>query len=273
MKQGKALKHNVGIAKWYYDEIDEMTEEMTSETQKEIKPLYKRYLLGEIGIVAILLTVLTSLQDKFYFLFKDKSEILVKKFIEKQLKYARFSVANALKPIATETTIARLMNQSLISMQNEDFVKMAIFNNVSLIRSIPEEYFKDIVGAVSRAMESGGDMQYLEKQLLNWIKLDGNKAHRRAKLIAYDQTRKVYSALSVSNMKEAGVQKVMWMHSHAGEVPRCLHIRPYPKGLNGLVFDIDKPPVIQEAKGKQPEVRGYPGELINCRCFLKPVIE
>lgn len=32
MKQGKALKHNVGIAKWYYDELDEMTEEMTSET-------------------------------------------------------------------------------------------------------------------------------------------------------------------------------------------------------------------------------------------------
>ena len=35
MKQGKALKHNVGIAKWYYDELDEMTEEMTSETKSK----------------------------------------------------------------------------------------------------------------------------------------------------------------------------------------------------------------------------------------------
>lgn len=47
MKQGKALKHNVGIAKWYYDEIDEMTEEMTSETKKQIEPLYKRYFLDK----------------------------------------------------------------------------------------------------------------------------------------------------------------------------------------------------------------------------------
>lgn len=111
MKQGKALKHNVGIAKWYYDELDEMTEEMTSETKKQIEPLYKRYMLGEAGIFAILLTALTSLQDKFYFSFKDKAAKLVKKFIEKQLKYARFSVSNALKPIATETTIARLMKK------------------------------------------------------------------------------------------------------------------------------------------------------------------
>lgn len=269
MKQGKALKHNVGIAKWYYDELDEMTEEMTSETKKQIEPLYKRYMLGEAGIFAILLTALTSLQDKFYFSFKDKAEKLVKKFIEKQLKYARFSVANALKPIATETTIAKLMSQSLVSMQNKDFVKMAIYNNVSLIRSIPEEYFKDIVGAISRSMSTGGDL----KQLEEWLIKNTGVVKRRAKLIAYDQTRKVYSALSVSNMKDAGVQKVMWLHSHAGKVPRCLHVKPYPKGLNGLVFDIDKPPIIQEAKGKQPQVRGYPGELINCRCFLKPVIE
>jgi hypothetical protein len=42
-----------------------------------------------------------------------------------------------------------------------------------------------------------------------------------------------------------------------------------PNGLNGYIFPIDKPPVIDRKTGE----RGYPAQLINCHCFLTPVIE
>ena len=43
MKQGKALRHNVGIAKWYNDEIQSLCREMFDDTQKELMPLYAKY--------------------------------------------------------------------------------------------------------------------------------------------------------------------------------------------------------------------------------------
>ena len=43
MKQGKALRHNVGIAKWYNDEIQSLCREMFDDTQKELMPLYTKY--------------------------------------------------------------------------------------------------------------------------------------------------------------------------------------------------------------------------------------
>lgn len=43
MKQGKALKHNIGIAKWYNDEIQSLCEEMFNDTEKELRPLYAKY--------------------------------------------------------------------------------------------------------------------------------------------------------------------------------------------------------------------------------------
>ena len=40
-----------------------------------------------------------------------------------------------------------------------------------------------------------------------------------------------------------------------------------PNGLNGYVFDLAKPPVIDLKTGE----RGYPGQCIGCSCFLVPV--
>jgi uncharacterized protein with gpF-like domain len=52
------------------------------------------------------------------------------------------------------------------------------------------------------------------------------------------------------------------MHSHAGKVPRKTHVKNH-----GKQYDI--------AKGwydPHEQQRVWPGSLINCRCFSKPVI-
>ena len=73
-----------------------------------------------------------------------------------------------------------------------------------------------------------------------------------------------------------GFTKVMWKHGNSKEY-RVYHKTKWdghkgkrngkPNGLNGYVFDISKPPVIDTKTGE----RGYPGQCIGCRCFLVPI--
>ena len=43
----------------------------------------------------------------------------------------------------------------------------------------------------------------------------------------------------------------------------------WPQGLNGGIFDFDNLPVIDEKTGE----RGIPGQAINCKCRMRPIVE
>jgi SPP1 gp7 family putative phage head morphogenesis protein len=131
---------------------------------------------------------------------------------------------------------------------------------VSLIKSIPEEYFAKVAGAVARSISSGNGLQDLTAF---FAEQDGVEA-RRAKNIAIDQTHKAYNGLNAERMKRQGVGKYEWVHSGGG-----LHPRPLHQSYHGRIFSFDKPPVIDERTG----ARGIPGQAINCRCTMVPVIE
>lgn len=279
MKQGKALRYNIGIAKWYNAEIQKLCREMFDDTVKELTPLYAKYdNVAMDGLSFDFTSTLNKLIKKFVAYFKLKGEALAKEFIKRQIKYTDVSVRNAIQPLATRE-LKFALKGSIINERNKDVIKLAIYNNVSLIRSLPERYFRRIVGMVTRSLEYGGSLEQLKQELL---KIDG-VTERQAKLIAYDQTRKVYSDISLNKLRESGITRVKWIHSHGDKVPRCYHVRKWdgvsgksdgrPNGLNGYVFDINKPPVIQKAEGKRPEIVGYPAELINCTCLLGPVID
>lgn len=275
MKQGKALHHNIGIAVWYNRELNKALKAMFSDTLKKIVPTFTET-IAEDSVFDITVE-LNKLRKKYTEFFYKYGKELAKKFIERSIRHANISVKKAIEPIAKKEF---KLTGSIINEANREIVTMAIYNNVSLIRSIPEEYYKNVTGIVSRSMQ-GGSVKEMEDELVKFINLEGKKARNRAKLIAYDQTRKVYSDIALQKIKDAGFTKVMWRHSHGDKVPRCYHVEDWdgksglkdgkPNGLNGFVFEIDNPPVIQKANGKREEVRGFPAQLINCTCFLKPV--
>ena len=275
MKQGKALHHNIGIALWYNRELNKALKGMFDDTLKTIVPTFTETIAQDS--VFDITVELNKLRKKYVEFFYKYGKELAKKFIERSIRHANISVKKAIEPISKKEF---KLAGSIINEANRDIVTMAIYNNVSLIRSIPEEYYKNVTGIVSRSMQ-GGSIAEMEHELLKFIKLEDKKARNRAKLIAYDQTRKVYSDIALNKIKQAGFTKVMWLHSGGDKVPRCYHVNKWdgksglndgrPNGLNGFVFEIDNPPVIQKANGKRDEVRGFPAQLINCTCFLKPV--
>src|SRR5699024_9534392 len=91
----------------------------------------------------------------------------------------------------------------------------------------------------------------------------GEVTHNRAKLIAQDQTNKITSRMNFERMRSVGVKEFMWIHSSASANPRPKHVR-----ADGNVYPIDDPPNVGDHG--QPVI---PGEEINCRCRMKPVVD
>lgn len=133
--------------------------------------------------------------------------------------------------------------------------------NVALIKSIPDRYFIDIQGAILRNVQQGGTGA---SGLLDELRRMGQVAERRANLIAVDQVRKATTAINDARLKRLGVRKFRWVHSGGGKEPRPLHQR-----MDGQTYDLDNPPVIDEKTGE----RGLPGQLINCKCAMAPVVD
>jgi len=125
--------------------------------------------------------------------------------------------------------------------------------NVALIRSIPEEYFKKIETLVFTSTTQGDTAGSMIKQIQGINKTTA----KRAKLIARDQSSKLNSALSQQRQQNLGVEEYVWKTSGDERV------RENHKSKNGKTFRWDKP----------PKDTGHPGQDIQCRCVAQPIIK
>jgi len=140
--------------------------------------------------------------------------------------------------------------------------------NVDLIKTMTGDYVSAVRGAVNRSIQRGGGLESLIPDIEKFLKKEALKTRNKAKNVALDQTRKAYSALNSARMRRMNLQEFEWVHSGGGQRPRELHKIPYPDGLNGGIFSLDDPPVIDEKTGE----RGIPGQLPNCECTMRPIV-
>lgn len=140
-----------------------------------------------------------------------------------------------------------------------DVMGATVGEQVGLIKTIPARYFDQIEGAVMRSVSTGRDL----KQLTDDIEKIGDVTRKRAAFIARDQSNKATATMTRVRMLEAGIDTAVWLHSHAGKVPRKTHV-----AMSGQRFKIS------EGMFDSDEGRNVlPGELIRCRCSSKPVVK
>jgi SPP1 gp7 family putative phage head morphogenesis protein len=143
--------------------------------------------------------------------------------------------------------------QSIVRSENlEDILVATTIENVSLIKSIPDEYFKNIESIVFTNTTQGRTASSMIKQ----IQKQGKVTTRRAKLIARDQSSKLNSALNQQRQKNLGVEEYIWRT--AGDS----RVREDHNSKNGKIFRWDSPPADT----------GHPGQDIQCRCVAQPII-
>lgn len=168
-----------------------------------------------------------------------------------------------------EFTVSK--RNTLLDQVTRPVARKIIEQNVELIKTIPREKFPKLAYRLLGYF----DLRYSKAEIVEWLKKNCGLTQYRANLIATDQIAKATELMKVEKWRNRGVRKVMWVHSGKGKEPRHYHIRKWdgvsgktdgrPNGLNGFIFDIDHPPVIDIATGE----RGFPGRLIKCSCHLK----
>jgi SPP1 gp7 family putative phage head morphogenesis protein len=268
--KGKPLAYPAGVMERYHDKLVALTAHMCEVTEKafvelfhhpDVEDYFTNY--GQTATVAMDISpasqariLANKLKAHFDQLFNERA---------KPMAEAMANQANAASASATYQSLKQLsgglsLNVKSLSPEAQEILKLAIANNVALIKSIPEQYFQKAQGAIFRSITDGKGLSDVH----DFFSQQYGEQTRRAKNVALDQTRKTYNALNKGRAQKAGVRKFEWLHSGGG-----LHPRPLHQAYNGRIFSYDDLPVIDEATGE----KGIPGQAPNCGCTMRPVIE
>lgn len=260
--RGKALNPNLSDAMRYEKRLNALIKKMTDETERELKTLFKTRTAKEffamdasISSQARILT--NALIEKFNDMFARMSKPIAEKVIEETNKSSDVALKSSLKELSGGLSI----KVSSISPETIDVLNASTTENVALIKSISQQYLNGVQQAVMRSITGTEGLN----DLIPYLQKSKEITYKRAKMIAYDQTRKAFNSIDVAKMNSLGIKQFEWLHSGGSNHPRKLHI-----ALSGRIFSLDDPPIIEDNKGKI--TRGLPGTLPNCRCRMRPVI-
>lgn len=144
-----------------------------------------------------------------------------------------------------------------------EIIQATVHQNVSLIKSIPEQYLGSVETMVMQSVQTGRDLGQLTKDIEEKFGVE----KRRAAFIARDQNNKATAALgNVRKIEIAGVDaEEIWIHSGGGRHPRPTHVAA---GKNQVRFKISEG-WLDPALGK----RIWPGTEPNCRCVGRLVVK
>lgn len=272
--RGSRLANNASQEAKYRKAILTLVHQMTDETKNQVIKLFKSGTAKEFAaqqeevaamdesITSKAKKTMNSLLDKFTKLFNEKAKPLANKMVNGAKQTSEKSLRRSMQTLTGLT-----IKTSLIPEGMEDVTRAAIEENVSLIKSIPQQYFTKVTGSVMRSITSGIPLDTLTDQVQKY----NGETERRAKNLALDQVRKAYNTINKQRMQAVGVKKFEWVHSGGGQKPRKSHL-----AMNGNIYSFDNLPVINKEQvdaGYEAPIHGIPGQAINCRCTMVPVIE
>lgn len=240
--------------------IARMRKDYEQALRKELKPTAKKAAMDAANLGTQLGFMFGGLEDKWGKFFGKLSRNLAGRVVNRINQTSKRNLDASLKDLSGGLTIKtpKMPAAMLSEMQAATRV------NVGLIKSIQSQYHEKVFQAV---MNNVGDAEAIKgsaEKLVSKTYHIGETVSDRAAFIARDQTSKLTTATNSARMKSAGVTKFRWRHSGGSYDPRKLHL-----GYDGQEFDIDNPPIIDERTGE----RGLPGQAINCRCYMVPVID
>lgn len=263
--KGDPINPPAAVTAKYRAELSAMIEEMSAEIIEEIKawmahPDVKEYFAQDDSPSSQARILTNSLIKKFTERFARKAKTTAERFTSRSNKANESAVKSSIRKMADSLSIPATPMSPAI----QEILSATITENVSLIKSIGQQYLGQVQQTVMRRIAMGTDITGLVKDLQKHKGI----SLRRAQIIAFDQTHKISNSLSRARFQKAGLVHYIWRHTSGSNEPRPLHVH-----YDGMKFRYDTPVLVQKAKGKQPEVWGYPGTLISCSCRQQPVVE
>ena len=270
--KGNRLNYNAAQQEKYERSLKKLVRDMTNDVRQQVLKLFRSPVSFEYfdqqevaaamdASLASQARMLTNyLTKKYTMLFDTNAKSLSENMVEGAIKLSQVNLQSSLKKLSGGLSL----KTGVVPEGMNDVVRASIEENVSLIKSIPEEYFKNLTGSVMRSITTGRGLADLEPEISKYA----GQTERRAKNIALDQTRKAYNSVNKQRMQAIGVKQFEWVHSGGSQKPRESHIR-----ISGTIFNFDNLYNEQAALNVPVSDRGIPGEAIFCRCTMIPVIK
>jgi SPP1 gp7 family putative phage head morphogenesis protein len=270
--RGNTLHYNAGQQAQYVRNLRKLTVEMTKTCKKEVLKLFSSEISDEFfeqqkqnaamdaSISSMAKRLMKALTDRFTQLFSKHATRLAESMVNGAAKTGQANLHSSLKQLSGGLSL----KTGIVPKGMEEVAKASVAENVALIVSIPEQYLKNITGAVMRSITTGRGLA----DLVPAISKFNGQVQDRAKNIALDQTRKAYNSINKERLISIGVKQFEWIHSGGGQTPRESHLK-----IDGHVFEFENLEAQQAKLGVPVEDRGIPGHPINCRCTMKPVID
>ena len=273
LKQGKTLQGNRLVVNRklidrYNQRISKLTRAMIRDVTQSVSQSFntgaaKVFYAQDATFYSSQRAMLRDLRKKWVSQFNKDSKTFARWMIEDVENQTSTRLASSLERITGGTAIKTDTRTGKIA----EILRSLIDQNVELIRTIPDQYLDQISGEVTRAINNpqSSGIKGLQMFIDSKLKDSAKKTRNRAKNIATDQVRKAFNSMYASRMQSAGIKKFEWIHTGGSQNPRDHHMNT----LNGQIFSFDDLPVIDLRTGE----RGIPGQAINCRCTMRPVVE
>ncbi|BET96524.1 phage head morphogenesis protein [Xenorhabdus taiwanensis] len=232
-----------------------LIQEMADSVDYWISAEYKRQqpnIVGDASPAKELNRKLFSVMGRWKTKFNQMAESIAIWFVNRANTYASNSVKNKLKAdsITVNMRVTPAVQNVLDSLYEQQ---------VSLIKSIPEQYLTQVQTLVQQSVVNGRDIGFLKEELKKRYSLTEN----RAKTIARDQNAKATNAIARERCRSSGITEGIWIHRAGGSKSyRESHLK-----MHGQRFKLSE-------GCYDPHVQRYihTGEEINCKCDFRPVI-
>ena len=257
-KTARAVLPNNGVEQSYKRALDSLISEMSNSDEYWLSAAYKAN--PPRMETAIAQDALPSLELSRK--IRDLGKRWIKKFDDMAVKIATNFTNSGRK--ATDSAFKSALKDAGWSVEFQitpimrDAMNATIQENVSLIKSIPQQYLTDVEGIVMRGFTAGRDLKTISDELQSRYGV----TKRRAALISRDQSNKLTATVTQARRVELGLFEAEWVHSGGGKEPRQSHVKA---GKDRKKFDVRKGCLIDG-------VFILPGELINCRCSSKTIL-
>lgn len=254
-KRALTLKPSVSVGAAYARDLMALTDEVYAEAAKAVLAEFK-----ETAAADAAQDFWSRLAERLASKFASKASVLATGFLTRVERNATTNLERSLKSTSADLTL-NMKNTPAVTKD----IKKRIGENVDLIKRIPAEFLDKVKKDVNDSLSKGNGLADLQTKMEERY----GEAKRHAQLVALDQTRKAYTAINTAKMRQNGITKFEWVHSGGSQEPRPYHLHsPAQGGLNGGIFDINDPPVIDKKTGE----RGLPGDDYNCRCTMRPIV-
>lgn len=248
---------NAGYNARYRREIRRLIKAMHKDVKRELGALYS-VLASDAPLT--LTEIMARLRKRWYGIFEKRAKEMARWLADSVQKRTQKDVMNQLKKMGFALT-------PHYTGAEKKLIKDFVQESVSLIKTIPQTFLREVQENVKKAFERGGDRAAIKEAIED--KIDHplvHNAERRAELIAKDQIQKVTQDFARANAQAYGATKARWIHIPGEKTSRITHME-----MDGEEFDIN-------VGLYDPDVgeNVLPGQLIYCMCtqeFLFPGTE